>query len=723
VGRLADLRRVTERELTAVARRRREAEALAEAVRIVSARSLDEGAVEGILEATGQVVPSGYRAVLLAEDEDQVLVVGADVGGPESRRGRRLPIGEGVAGRAFTARASQIVADGRRAALAVPIEGRERCLGVLYLEDEQPGRFGEHDAELLREFCRYAAVALDSLAAAQALRSSEERFARYFHSHPIPGFITRVGDSRMIDVNEDFCALFGYSRDEVIGRTSLEVGLWVDPDDLERRRAAIARDGFIRDWEAEFRRKDGRTGNALLSVQQADVGGERCVITALLDITERKRSEALLTRQARHDALTDLPNRTLLAERMRRAVDGGDGGALMVMDLDRFKEVNDTFGHDVGDGLLREVGRRIERDLPAGSTLARLGGDEFAVFVPAADRADAARIAARIIAETEQAFWVGELNLSIGTSIGVALAEPGSSDPVVLLRRADIAMYDAKRTGSGWCFYAPEQDGFSPARLQAVADLRLGMGRGELELHYQPVLDLVTDTFDAAEALARWRHPDRGLLAASEFVPLAEQTGLIKPLTDFVLMGAIAQCSRWRREGRTLAVAINLSVRNLTDPQLVDLVANLLAGADVPGSQLMFEITESALMTEPERVLVNLRALKRMGIRLAVDDFGSGYSSLGYLHRLPIDRVKIDRAFVRNLTADPTSRVIVDGAVRIAHGLGLAVVAEGVEDERTLALVREIGCDAAQGYAIARPMSAEALESLLPPKPVVALQA
>ncbi|HEX9268836.1 MAG TPA: GAF domain-containing protein, partial [Candidatus Limnocylindria bacterium] len=272
VGRLADLRRVTERELTAVARRRREADALADAARLISEHSLDESLVERILEAAQGVLPSAYFALLLVTDDGAKLEIEADLGG-RTHRGQRFSVSEGVTGRAFRSRACQLVGDTRldpdyvagafggdddpngvvvpaaSSALAAPIEGHGRCLGVLYLEDPRPDRFGEHDAELLQAFSRYAAIALESLAAARAIRASEERFARYFRSHPIPGFITRVGDSRIIDVNEDLCALSGYSRDELIGRTSLELGLWVDPTDLERRQMRTARDGFIRDWE------------------------------------------------------------------------------------------------------------------------------------------------------------------------------------------------------------------------------------------------------------------------------------------------------------------------------------------------------------------------------------------------------------------------------------------------------------------------------------------
>ena len=641
--------------------------------------------------------------------------------------------GDGVAGMAFRQRRPVVVdrypewehAHPERggaiaSAMAVPLHIADRVVGSLVAFTVQHHDFGPEEVRLISIFAAQLAPVLEvgrllseserqrieATRLADALRDSEERFATYFRDTPVASAITRYTDGRIIEVNDDFCRLFGYERDEVLGRTSTELALWPN-DERADRRAALERDGFIRDWESRYRRKDGYVGTVLMSLHRMDVGGEPCVITGIVDITERKRSESLLAHQAGHDALTGLPNRSFLRERLVAGLRTTTQLGLLLMDLDRFKEVNDTFGHDVGDRLLQQVAGRLGALVTAPATLARLGGDEFAVVLPGADREKATLVATSLGSALKDVLVVDEVELSVGVSIGIALAPTDGVDEGALLRRADIAMYEAKHTGRGHAVYSADQDLYRPERLRLIAELRHGIGLGELRLHFQPMLDLRTDRIVAAEALVRWQHPTQGLLLPAVFIPLSEQTGLIKPLTDFVLMAAFRQAAAWRTAGRDLGISVNLSVRNLLDPQLPGLVHNLLEGTRIDPARLVLEVTEGVLMSEPERMIQTLHALRDQGVRLALDDFGSGYSSIGYLQRLPVQQVKIDRSFIGRFATQDASRVIVESTISMVHGLGLEVVAEGVEDRETLTLLKGAGCDFAQGYSIGRPAPAE----------------
>lgn len=422
-----------------------------------------------------------------------------------------------------------------------------------------------------------------------------------------------------------------------------------------------------------------------------------------------RRQAAQNEHQALHDSLTDLPNRALFHDRVEQAVAtarrSGVHVAVLLIDLDRFKDVNDTLGHQSGDLLLQALGPRLRAALRESDTIARLGGDEFGVLLPEVDGPDGALLVAGRLGEAlGEPFVVDELVLETEASIGIAVYPDHGEDVATLIRRADVAMYMAKERHQGVELYASEHDHYSPARLGLLGQLRRAMERGELVLHYQPKASLRTGEIHCVEALVRWQHPERGLLLPAEFVPLAEHTGLMRPLTHCVLEQAIRQCRKWDDEGVCLDIAVNLSARDLLDLELPDKVATLLERWGVAPARLELEVTESTILADPLRARAVLTRLGESGVRVAIDDFGSGYTSLGYLKRLPVDVLKIDRSFVLNMGAEDQDAVIVRTAIELGHNLGLEVVAEGVESADTWNELRRLGCDLAQGYFLSTPM-------------------
>ena len=414
--------------------------------------------------------------------------------------------------------------------------------------------------------------------------------------------------------------------------------------------------------------------------------------------------------QARTDELTGLGNRRLLMQQLagRCAPAGADAEplALLLVDLDRFKEVNDSLGHGVGDQLLRLVGPRLAAALRSSDLLVRLGGDEFAVLLQGADAGYADNVARRLVAELAAPFALEVASLHIGASVGIALWPGHAADADGLMRCADVAMYHAKRTRTGYSFYDPDHDSHRE-RLTLAEDLRAAIARDEVVLHYQPQVSLDDGAVHCLEALARWEHPALGAVRPDVFIPLAEETGLMRQLTARVLERAAGQCASWRRTGWPVAVAVNLSVTNLMDAQLVEQVRQVLDDQQLPPEALVLEITESTLMADPHRAQEVTARLRALGVGVSIDDFGTGYSSLAYLRSLPVDELKLDRVFVGGLAREGWERerdaAIVAAAITLAHALGLRVVAEGVEDEATLDALRALGCDHAQGYHLGRP--------------------
>ncbi len=420
---------------------------------------------------------------------------------------------------------------------------------------------------------------------------------------------------------------------------------------------------------------------------------------------------AVAVHDALHDALTGLPNRTLLADRFNQALRTGASVGLLLIDLDRFKEINDTFGHHYGDALLTQVGPRLSAALREVDTVARLGGDEFAVLLHDVRCVnDAVVVAEKLRAALETPFRVEDVDLDIEASVGVVLSGEHGEDPTTLLQRADIAMYVAKSQNLGVFAYDADADGHSPAKVALLGDLRRALDRRELTLHYQPKVSISGGDVVGAEALVRWQHPARGLLFPDSFIPLAEHTGLIGPLTTYVLDSALAQARAWLDTGHPLTVSVNLSARNLLDSRLPAEVAGLLGQHGVPAELLELEVTESAIMTEPERAHSLLEELSALGVRISIDDFGAGYTSLGQLKNLPVTELKIDKSFVLTMDSDSSNALIVQSVVDLGHNLGLTLIAEGVETAQALSTLRGYGCDVAQGYHIARPLAAAAFD-------------
>ncbi|APV49333.1 hypothetical protein BWI17_06350 [Betaproteobacteria bacterium GR16-43] len=703
------------------------------------------------------------------------------------------------------------------------------------------------------------------------LEESQLLFSHAMRSSPDWISIVRIDDGVILDVNEAFERESGYRAAEVVGRTTLEVGLWADTKQRNEWIARIRRDGQAHEFEVEFLTRDRQPRTFLLNGHRVEIAGQDCVVTTSRDVSVSRRREQLvrqiasgvgaavgesffrslvdhlaaslgadtafvgelrsedagtiraiavnaggkavldfeyplagspcetiladgvcayasgvaalfprdralaengieayvgaplmdaagkpqgliavmfrrplaevalaenllrifaarasaemerrrqlrsLEHQARHDPLTGLPNRVRLGEileaGMARVAATGKRGALLLVDLDHFKEINDTLGHQVGDALLVKLSRRLEREMQSSGhgKVTRLGGDEFAIWIEGLDHPGAEeQAAARALAAITAPLAIEGYRLEVGASIGIALAPAHADSPSGLLRCADVAMYDAKRHASGFTIYQVSQDPYSTERLALLTELGESIRRGEMEVHYQPRRRLATGELSGFEALSRWRHPRLGLLSPSRFIPLAELSDVIRPLTLWVLGTALTQQKAWGTPGR---MAVNLSARHLLDDSCPEQIARVISECGASASMLELEITESALIADPERARVTLERIRDMGIRIAIDDFGTGYSSLSHLTRLPLHALKIDVSFVRHMLTSPADAAIVDSTIGLAHQLGLSVSAEGIEDAATLERLREHGCDEGQGFHIGRPMDASAAEA------------
>jgi diguanylate cyclase (GGDEF)-like protein len=427
------------------------------------------------------------------------------------------------------------------------------------------------------------------------------------------------------------------------------------------------------------------------------------LLVALVPIL--RRVTLRIRRQMDYDDLTGLPNRTLFRRRLGAS---GRDAAVLLLDVDHFKEVNDALGHELGDELLRGIGERLAA-LCEDETVGRLGGDEFAVLLPHGSAELAEAFATRIHAVLEQPFELGGFSIEVGTSVGIAVFGEHGEDADALLQHADVAMYVAKGAHAGTAVYSAEQDTNDAERLALAGELRRAIQQEELVVHYQPKADLQTGRIVGVEALVRWIHPERGFIPPDAFIGIAERTGLIKPLSSYVLRTAIDQCAAWAADGLDLHVAVNLTIPDLLDLELPDRIAAMLAQAGVPAGQLELEVTESTILADPFRVRHVIDRLNELGLGFAIDDFGTGYSSLAYLKQLPVQTIKIDRSFVMDMLESESDAAIVRSTIDLARNLGLRVVAEGVETEAMWDALRAQGCTLAQGYLISKPVSAAEL--------------
>jgi diguanylate cyclase (GGDEF)-like protein/PAS domain S-box-containing protein len=517
-------------------------------------------------------------------------------------------------------------------------------------------------------------------------------------------------------------ARLGYAPDELARLGSLMT--IVHPADAPRVHTAyqqsVSEAGAAVATSFRARHRNGATLQLEATVTSLlhDPGVEGVVVN-LRDVTERRRSEQALAHHALHDPLTGLPNRTLLLDRLHqllaRAADGPEQVVLFFVDLDRFKIVNDSLGHAAGDELLVEVAHRLTEAVLPGDTVARLGGDEFVVLCVLPDaRAGLGDLPAELLDAVAEPIRLPEGEVTITASLGVVIANPATA-PDDLLADADAAMYLAKKRGRArFEVFDPELHRRSGGRLTTEHALRRALERHELRLVFQPAFDVETRRIVGVEALVRWKHPERGLVDPAEFVPLAEETGLILPLGAWVLGEACAVAGRWRRApGHERRIWVNLAASQVADPDFFGTVRRILDRTGLSPDQLGLELTETTLMHEAEPAIALLESLHDLGVALALDDFGTGYSSLAYLHRFPVDVLKVDRSFVMNLRRDPRTSTIVKGVTAMAHALGMVVVAEGVEASDQLATLRALGCDVAQGNFLAPPLRPEALDDLL----------
>lgn len=710
----------------------------------LAAVGLDLKAVmQRIADRTRELTGGTSAAVRLLDGD--ALVCGATSGAPDIARPHRLPIGDNLSGHAMRSGRSLLCLDtesdervdsalarsrGVRSIIAVPLLHAGEAVGLLLLYGDETNAFGERDVMMMELLSVVLSGAMAHAAEFEAKRDQVDALARFqaTFAGALTGMLLMDLDGRIIDSNPAIQQLLGHSFGELERRRISE---FVHRDDRDKSRSAFRR--MIAEGESSLRlqhRLVARDGEILwvdvsVSLVPDSDGHKSFAITMIQDITQRKKAEtallsqaALNEHQALHDALTGLANRTLFRTRIAQAVKARRRtearSAVLVMDLDGFKEVNDSLGHAAGDDLLVELGRRLKTALRSSDTVARLGGDEFGVLLPLAGvPEDVLNAVERMQAAIENPITLHGLSLSLEASIGIAVYPDDGKDVETLLRCADGAMYHAKAEKSGWAFHASSPVRQDSARLTLISELRDALDRRELVLHYQPKAVLADGEIHSAEALVRWSHRTRGLMLPDDFLPIAQQTALTKPLTLYVIDEALRQCRCWQDDGLQLAIAVNVFARNLVDSDFPTQVASLLERRGVEPRFLELEITESSMLADPARTKLILEQLSGMGIRLSLDDFGTGYSSLAYLKRLPVSEIKVDRSFIANMERDEDDATIVRSAIDLGRNLDLEIVAEGVESKHAWDRLKALGCTAAQGYYITPALPAPELRTWL----------
>jgi diguanylate cyclase (GGDEF)-like protein/PAS domain S-box-containing protein len=570
-----------------------------------------------------------------------------------------------------------------------------------------------------------AKAAEERLAAtAEALRTSEKRYRTVFQTCFDGILINRLDNGQIIDVNQMFLDTTGFSRDEVIGKTALDLNFWVHDKDRDKLLEAVRQNSSCSGMEARFRKKNGESVWGLLSATRTVIDGIPCLISITRDISEAKAAEKEIWNLAFFDQLTGLPNRRMLLDRLRHSLAAstrnGRRRALLFVDLDNFKDLNDSLGHQTGDLLLQEVAVRLSACVRESDTVARLGGDEFVVMLEdlstsaeeAASQAES--VGGKIIDAICEPFWLADRETFSTASIGITVFGDKREGTSEILQQADIAMYQAKSAGRNTMrFFEPTLQSAVNARAAMEEELRQAIRGNQFLLYYQPQVD-ATKTI-GVEALIRWMHPRRGLLAPSEFISLAEQTGLILPLGEWVLETACKQIAAWaaRPETARLGVAVNISARQFRLPNFVEQVVDVVRRTRANPRNLRLELTESLLVDDFDEIVAKMTHLKAYGIQFALDDFGTGYSSLNYLRHLPLDQLKIDRSFVQNILEDTTSGAIAQTIISLGKAMCLPVMAEGIETKAQRDCLMALGCNAFQGYLFSRPLPLEQFEQLL----------
>jgi len=593
---------------------------------------------------------------------------------------------------------------------------------VRHVEEHGQAVYGDDDQVLALEGLVYDVT--DQVRAEERLRKAEERYRTLVERVPAVVYIQEIGspDSAMY-MSPQIETLTGYSPEECKD-PDLRWAM-VHPDDRERMQAEDMRPGNAGEvYATEYRvlHRDGRTKwvrNESVMIED-EASGTRYWQGFMLDITERKQMEEQLQHQALHDPLTGLPNRVLFTDRLRQALARAwrrrQPLAVMFMDLDNFKVINDSLGHETGDKLLVMANERIRSFLRPEDTVARLGGDEFVFLLEDAGLDGASRIAERILEMLRRPFYVGGRDLFVTASIGIAIADGGGRRSTDLLRDADLAMYRAKHSGKArYAVFEETMNAQALERLELEHGLRRAVERNELAVHYQPEVSLATGKIAGFEALVRWQHPEQGLLLPEQFVPVAEETGLIVPIGEAVLEEACRRANEWheRWPSDAPAVCVNLSARQFRELGLAKSVARVLDETGLEPSSLFLEVTESTAMRDAQATAAALEELQGLGVRMILDDFGTGYSSLSYLERFPVEYVKIDHSFVGGLGEYPGAKMLVSAIISLAHALGLKVIAEGVETEEQGERLRTMGCDLAQGHLFSEPLTAKGVAELL----------
>jgi diguanylate cyclase (GGDEF)-like protein/PAS domain S-box-containing protein len=749
---VANYRDITEREVADRQSRRQHAylEALHD-VSLALMQRLDVADVlNTIVRRAGELLETVHGFVALVSEDGALLefVIGSGV--YDAAGTMVVEPGEGIAGVVWQTGEPVTIADYacwplRRtgpstdpihAAVGVPLVSHDRVVGVLSLAYTEIGRtFDATAIETLGRFAQLASIALDNARlhdaaqveirerreAEEALRGSEARYRQMFENHQAVQLLIDPATGTIVDANPAACTFYGYAREELRGKPIGEINSCTAPELAEAIRSASAGEGVT--FLFQHRLASGDVRDVEVRSGPIESGGRQLLFSIVHDITERKQAEEQLLHHALHDALTRLPNRALFMDRLHHAIARArrhpdDHFAVLFVDFDRFKNVNDSFGHLEGDRLLQEVGRRIGAALDPTATVARLGGDEFAILVEEiAGVADATRAAERVQAAFASPVVIRGQKIFTTASIGIAVSQPTYRRPEEMLRDADTAMYRAKAQGRAQSVvFDRTMHAKVVARLQLENDLRRAIAREEFQVHYQPIVALATGETVGFEALLRWEHPSLGFVTPGEFVPLAEETGLIVALDRWILRRSCEELRRWQTvapQSSSLAISVNISGKHLVQPDFLEALTAIIAETGIAPSYLTLELTESALVEHAEAASAVLGDLRALGVHVALDDFGMGYSSLNYLRRFPVETLKIDRSFVGARNGMLENAEIVRAIIGLAHTLGIGVVAEGVETETQRAMLAGFDCDAAQGYYFSPPLTGELAQHAL----------
>ncbi len=617
---------------------------------------------------------------------------------------------------------------GSRSGIALPLAHGGTDYGVLAIHASGPDAFGEEQVKILEQLAGDLSYGIANLRSDSArrqaeigLRASEERYHMLFENGTDAIALADAETGELLDVNHAMEKLVGSSKAKMIGKSQKilhppEPSAHAVSRSLQLHRTSRKGESI----ETRILRKDGTTRDVEIRASTMELDGRKVLLGFFRDISDRKHYEERLEYQANHDSLTGLPNRKILSDRLAQSVShsrrAGKWAAAMLMDLDRFKIVNDSLGHDAGDEILREMGRRLSNMMRSGDTVARLGGDEFMLIFPElSSEEDTVLLARKYLGAISRPVKVVGREISVSASLGIVIYPRDGESPSSLLRNADVAMYRAKELGgNGFQFYSSEMNERMLQKLELENGIRRALDRSEFELHYQPKVDLRHGHIVGVEALIRWNHPGRGIISPGEFIPLAEETGLIVQIGEWVIEESCARLAAWKEMGLPETIlAVNLSAKQFQQKDLLSIMERSILKHAIDAALLEIEVTESATMADPEQAILILQDLKKLGVRISLDDFGTGYSSLSCLKRFPVDSLKIDRSFVSDIAVEPNDASITRMMISMAHGMDRKVIAEGVENEIQLKFLQREGCDEMQGYFFSKPVPESEMTTML----------